>query len=187
MVSYKNMQASETQFLKPDTLVGAFDVRPGMLIGDFGCGSGYMSYAAARVVGPKGHVYAIDVQKPVLEQVKREAQAERITNISIVWSDLEIVGATKIAQDSLDAAFLVNMLFQVRDRLSVFREVFRLLKSGGKLLVVDWKNENATIGPPGGQRVDPEELIRIARSAGFSGESPIAAGQYHFGLVFIKQ
>jgi len=181
------MQQSKTQFLKPDFLLTQFDVQPGMHVGDLGCGTGYMSFGAARAVGPKGLVYAVDVQKAVLEQVKREAQAEYLSNITTIWSDLELVGATKIPQASLDVVLLVNMLFQVNNKTAVFKEANRLLKPSGRLLVVDWKPGNATIGPPPEARLDPQDVQSIAASAGFVQSSVINAGQYHFGTIFSKK
>ncbi|MBI2474518.1 MAG: methyltransferase domain-containing protein, partial [Candidatus Taylorbacteria bacterium] len=60
-------------FSDPSHNVEQFDLQSGMTVADFGTGSGYYAFAAAKAVGDKGKVYAIDVQKPLLEKLKREA------------------------------------------------------------------------------------------------------------------
>lgn len=152
-----------------------------------GCGSGYMSFAASRAVGQKGRVYAVDVQKAVLEQVKKEVQVEGITNIITVWSDLEVPGATRIADASLDAVLLVNTLFLLGDKRTVFAEAKRALKSGGVLLVVDWLPGQTGIGPSPRSRVSPEEAVQLASGAGFVKQADVGAGKFHYGMVFRQQ
>lgn len=178
------MQSADGQFLNPDRIIGQINLQPGSQVSDLGCGSGYMSFAASRAVGQQGRVYAVDVQKTVLEQVKKEAQVEGIANIITVWSDLEVLGSTKIAAASLDAVLLVNTLFLLKDKNAVFAEAKRTLKKDGTLLVVDWLPGRMAMGPPSQARVGREKAIPLASSAGFSHVADIDAGAYHFGLVF---
>lgn len=181
------MPGQDAQFLNPDRIIAQIKLVPGSQVGDLGCGSGYMSFAASRAVGSKGRVYAVDVQKAVLEQVRKEAQVEGITNIITMWSDLEVPGATKIATASLDAVLLVNILFLVKDKNAVFQEAKRLLKKEGILLVVDWLVGATGIGPATDARVGPEQALQLATGAGFVKYADIAAGKFHYGMVFKQQ
>ena len=178
------MQTQETQFLNPQSIIKQIRLEPGMQVADLGCGTGYMSFAASRVVDEKGKVYAVDVQKNVLGQVKKEIQVENIKNIETIWSDVESLGATDIADQSLDMVFLVNILFLVNDKKSPFAEAKRLLKPNGKLLVVEWKKGNTSIGPSADKRIDLANIKQIAQEAGFSEEKEINSGTYHFGILF---
>lgn len=155
-----------------------------MRVADLGCGSGYMSFAAARLVGERGAVYAVDVQKAVLEQIKREARAENILNIQTVWADLEVAGSTKIPSQSVDAALLVNVLYQIKDKKPLFAEARRLLKPGGVCLVVDWKQGDTSIGPPAEKRLKLDDISTLAVSAGFVGQGRIEAGAFHNAEVY---
>lgn len=158
-----------------------------MNVGDLGCGNlGYFSVPAAKIVGKKGMVYAVDILKSVLQAVEHIAKQEGLNNIKIVWSNLEIVGATKVPADSLDLAMLHNMLFQSEDDQKVFLESYRLTKSGGKLVVIDWKMINSPFGPPPTKRIKKEDAIKFAQNAGFKLVEEFEAGPYHFGLVFVK-
>ncbi len=181
------MVSQDASFLNPERIIAQIGLQPGFQVGDLGCGTGYMSFAASRAVGSKGRVYAVDVQKSVLEQVKKEAQVEGITNIITVWSDLEVPGATQIAAASLDAVLLVNILFLVKDKNAVFAESRRLLKKGGILLVVDWFPGSTGIGPTPQTRVNQEEAAQLALGAGFAKAADIDAGKFHYGMVFKQQ
>ncbi|MBU2575651.1 methyltransferase domain-containing protein [Patescibacteria group bacterium] len=178
------MEDKETQFLNPDEIIKQINLKPGDQVGDLGCGTGYMSFAGSRVVGEKGRIFAVDVQKYVLEQVKKEAQMENLANIQTIWSDLEMLGATDITEHSLDMVFLVNILFQVQNKQVVFTEAKRLLKQAGKILVVDWKPGNMSIGPNADKRVDLANIRQIAQASALSEEKEINAGKYHFGVLF---
>ncbi len=178
------MPNQDAIFLNPDRIIQQINLQPGGQVGDLGCGTGYMAFAASRAVGSKGRVYAVDVQKAVLEQVKKEAQVEGITNIITLWSDLEVPGATQIATASLDAVLLVNVLFLVANKTAIFAEAKRSLKKEGILLVVDWLPGQTGIGPAQEARVSRDSVLALAASAGFAEQASIDAGRFHFGLVF---
>jgi len=180
------MPDQSTQFLNPRGILEQVGIQAGMRIGDLGCGTGYMSFAASPMVGAKGRIYAVDVQKDVIAQVKKEALMENIGNVETVWSNLEIIGATKVPPESLDLALFVNVLFQINDKKPVFGEARRLLKPGGALLVVDWKQGDTSIGPPAERRLDLADVSKIAAETGFVEIGAINAGQYHFGKLFKK-
>jgi len=99
---------------------------------------------------------------------------------------LEIFKATKIESGSLDVALLINTLYQSRKRVEILREAIRMLKKGAKLLVVEWKNVSSPFGPPPEERVKPDLLKIGAKKLGLEIEDEFEAGQYHFGILFVK-
>lgn len=173
-----------TGFIQPERILAQIGLLPGMQAADLGCGSGYFSIPAARVVGSKGRVFSIDVQRSVLEQVRKQAQLLNINNLETVWSDLEITGATRISPQSLDMVFLVNTLFQIKDKMAALSEARRLARPGGILLIVDWLPGDTAIGPLVDKRVNLAEIKQMASAAGFAEYKTIDAGTHHFGLVF---
>ncbi|NCN07745.1 methyltransferase domain-containing protein [Candidatus Falkowbacteria bacterium] len=159
----------------------------GMNVGDLGCGNlGYFSLPAAKIVGKTGMVYAVDILKSVLQSVEHIAKQEGLDNIKTIWSNLEVVGATKVPDESLDLSMLMNMLFQSTDDAKVFLEAYRLTKPNGKLTVIDWKMISAPFGPDPAKRIKKEDAIRFGTDAGFKLIEEFEAGPYHFGLVFVK-
>lgn len=162
-------------------------IEAGMNVGDLGCGNlGYFSLPAAKLVGKNGTVYAVDILRSVLNSVAGLAKQEGLDNVKLVWSNLEIVGATKVPAASLDLAFLINILFQSQKDDLVIKEAHRLLKSGGKLLIVDWKRISAPLGPPLTDRTKKEEIGKFCQEAGFRLLEEFDAGPYHYGMIFMK-
>ncbi len=158
-----------------------------MTVANLGCGaSGHFVFPVADLVGKKGKVYAVDILKTVLERVTRRAKQEGYLNVETIWSNLEIFNATKIESGSLDAALLVNVLYQSQHRAEILREAIRMLKKDGRLLVVEWKNISSPLGPPVEERVNEELLHAAAKKLGIIIEEEFQAGEYHYGIVFTK-
>lgn len=163
------------------------DLTEGMTVADLGCGNlGYFAMSAARIVGRKGTVYAVDILKSVLNSVGNLARQQGFDNVKIIWSNLEIVGATKIPVASVDIALLHNVLFQSTDDAMVLKEAARLTKRGGKLMIIDWTKIASPFGPPIADRTNPTEIKSMAQAAGFKLIEEFEAGPYHYGLIFIK-
>jgi ubiquinone/menaquinone biosynthesis C-methylase UbiE len=162
-------------------------IKERMRVADLGCGtSGHFVFPAAKIVGPHGIVYAVDILKPSLESIARRARQENIQNIATVWSDLEVYRATKIETESLDVALLINTLFHSQKRAEILRESIRLLKRGGFLLVVDWETTSSPFGPPPEKRVKIEQLKNVAEKLGLKVEEEFDAGEFHYGVLFSK-
>jgi ubiquinone/menaquinone biosynthesis C-methylase UbiE len=175
------------KLLDVNLLLSKAGVEEGMKIADLGCGStGHFVFPASEMVGKKGVVYAVDILKTVLESVGRRAKVENITNVKIIWSNVEILGATKIESNSLDMVFLINTLYQSHKRLEIIKEGVRMLKSGGKLMIVEWKNISLPFGPPSEERVRMDMIKNVLPKIGLDVEEDFFAGQYHFGLICTK-
>ncbi len=158
-----------------------------MKVADLGCGaSGHFVFPSAGLVGKNGKVFAVDILKIVLESVKKRVKEENLSNIQIIWSDLEVFGATKIESGSLDVALLANTLYLSHKRVEVIREAVRMLKKEGRLVVVEWKNVAVPFGPPAEERVEKDLLEQGAKKLGLSLEEEFEAGQYHYGMIFTK-
>lgn len=159
----------------------------GMRVADLGCGGhGYFVFPLAHAVGRAGTVYAVDILKIMLENVRRKANIENYPNVKTIWSDLEVFGATKIETLSLDKVFLINILFQSNKRINVLREAIRMLKKNGELIIVDWKEQALPFGPDKENRVKFDLLKEGAHKLGIELKEEYAAGQYHNGLIFKK-
>src|SRR3989344_447908 len=110
-------------FIKPEEIIKNFEVRPGMTAADFGWGSGHYVLAIAKKMNNSGLpaeqagvVYAIDIQKNLLETIKAEADKQHLSNVDIVWADIEGKEGTKLANGILDLAIASNILFQIGDK-----------------------------------------------------------------------
>ena len=173
-------------FSNPKNNIKQFGLSEGMLVADFGSGSGHYTIEASRIVGEHGRIYAIDIQQALIRKVKNLAAAEHMDNIDVLWGDIEQIGGTKLGDESVDAVIIANDLFQVEKRNNVIAEARRILKSKGKVLIVDWLDSFDGIGPR------PENIVKesVARELfsgnGFEFVERFDAGEHHYGLIFIK-
>lgn len=163
-------------------------VSSGEQVADLGCGgAGHFTIQAAKLVGDKGIVYAVDILKAVLSSVENRASLEKLNNVKTHWSNLEKFGALKIHDQTLDYSLVINVLFQNSDYLTMLKEANRLLKSKGKLLIVDWAPGRFPVGPDPDNKVDPETVKATLAQLGLIQIKEFNAGKYHFGLIFEKQ
>lgn len=173
-------------FLDPDIIVDKFGIREGMHIADFGCGAGYFTVLIAERVGPTGKVYALDIQETALDSVRAKARASGINNVETIRTNLEILGSSSLENDSQDSVMLHNVLFQSQKREEIVGEADRVLKPGGKMVIIEWAKGVDGFGPPDNLRLDPSGIENIAKKAGLVLESKLDTGQFHFGLIFKK-
>jgi ubiquinone/menaquinone biosynthesis C-methylase UbiE len=168
----------EQQFLNPEKVLEKLDLNKKMMAADFGCGSGGWAIPLAKKVR---WVFAIDIQQEPLSALRSRMRMEKVFNIDPLKGNVE--GKTTLISESCDLVLMTNLLFQVDDVKKVLEEAKRVLKKGGKILVVDWK-ENAEVGPE--RRVSVEKIKEAAEEAGLNFEKEFEAGIYHFGLIFSK-
>ena len=173
-------------FIKPEEIIKNFEIRPGMVVADFGSGSGHYVLAAAKKMNNSGVVYAIDIQKNLLETIKTEAGRQHLSNVDIIWADIEDKKGTKLASGTLDFAIASNILFQIGGKEDLAKEIFRTLKSGGRTAVIDWSASFGGAGPVSKAVVPQKEAERIFIQEGFLEEREFPAGDSHYGIIFKK-
>ena len=173
-------------FSDPAKIVEQCGVQPGMDIADLGVGSGFYTLSAAKALMSSGRVYAIDVQKDLLTKLKNTAAREGLYNVEVIWGDIEKLNGTKLRDYSIDLCFLCNVLFQLEDKSVIVKEVKRILKPGGRVLVVDWTGSFGGMGPKEEMVIKKEDVSKNFEKSGFHLDREISAGEHHYGLIFKK-
>lgn len=172
-------------FSDPAANLSKLGLADGMKVVDLGAGSGFYAIEAARRVGASGRVYAVDVQKDLLERLRSVGASQGLRNIEAVWGNAEKVGGTKLREASADRVISSNILFQIpaEKRSDFALEVKRIMKPGAKVLIVDWSE----ISPMGPKTVVPSaEAETLFAKNGFKLDQAFGAGDHHYGLVFIR-
>jgi len=174
-------------FSDPEKIVSSLPIEMGSSVADLGAGVGAWSLALAKKVGPTGKVYACDVQKDMLVRIENEAKQHHITNIQTIWSNIENHQGTKLRDGSVDWAIAANVLFQVEDRIGFIKEIARILKPGGRVLLVDWKESFGNLGPHEKDVIKESEAVSIFANAGFRNVPlQIDGGSHHYAIIFAK-
>jgi len=107
-------------------------IKEGQTILDFGCGPGHYAIAAAKMVGAKGKVYALDIHPLAVRSVEKKAKKEGLTNITTILSDKD----TGLPDQSIDVALAYDMIHMVNDKQALARELYRVLKPNGLLSII---------------------------------------------------
>ncbi len=161
-------------------------IQAGMEIADFGSGSGHYSMAASRALIATGRVYAVDVQPDLLTKLKNEAVRQGLYNIEVIWGNIEKLGGTKLRDNSVDLVLLSNILFQLDDRETMVKEVKRVLRPAGRVMVVDWSDSFGGIGPKQENVVKKETAKELFEKSGFHLDKEFNAGAHHYGIIVKK-
>ena len=126
----------------PSELIEKLAITPLQTVVDFGCGPGYFTVELAKKAGK---VVAIDLSIEMLEKAKRKTAKAHVANVEFLQSN-----GTKIQLDdtSVDVALLVTVFHEIGDDAAVLGEFSRILKSTGKLAIVEVIKKGTVPGAP---------------------------------------
>lgn len=173
-------------FSAPEKNIEQLELTDNLVVADFGAGTGAYTIAAAQAMHGTGRVYSIDVQKDLLTRLENTCKDLHIGNVSFLWGDIELSGGTKLSNGVCDVVIVSNVLFQAPDKKGVLDEARRILKQGGKLLLIDWTASFNNMGPTSEQIFPEIEARKLAESLNFTLDRTINAGNFHYGLIFRK-
>jgi ubiquinone/menaquinone biosynthesis C-methylase UbiE len=148
---------------KPDEVVKALGVRAGQTVCDIGAGPGYFTLRLARVVGPRGRVYAVDVDPRILAALRDRVEKANAVNVTPI---LGLGGDPLLPPGACDLILVVDTYHHFPDRPAYLRHLVGLLARGGRLANIDFQMRQTPVGPPLEHRVSREEFLRDATAAG---------------------
>ena len=185
MNEIKSKTAKTKAFLNPDQLLRAVPLKSGMTVVDFGCGNGYYAVAAGAIVGKKGRVFALDIMEDALSQASTLARMVGLRNVSTEACDLEKFGSCKLPDTVADMVIIASLLHQAENKDNVIREAYRVLKTGGHLLAVEW-NSDALLGPAPSVRISEKQVRELLEKHGLRPAGTLPAGAFHYALLYSK-
>jgi SAM-dependent methyltransferase len=141
---------------RPDLVLAALGLKPGMAVADIGAGSGYYARRMSERVGPSGVVYATDIQPEMLQLLEQEAAARGISNVRPV---LATPTDPKLPAQSVDLAVMVDVYHELEHPYETLSAIVRALKPGGRIAFVEFRANDRKV-PIRASHTMSEEQIR---------------------------
>ena len=126
----------------PDAALDAIGIKPGDVVSDVGAGTGYMTMRMARRVGPRGKVYANDIQPEMLRRLRQNAAKAKLTNIeTVLGTDTD----PNLPSAALDLILLVDVYHEFSHPQEMLRKMREDLKPDGRLVLLEYRKEDPSI------------------------------------------
>jgi predicted methyltransferase len=148
---------------KPEQIMDALNIADGSVVADIGAGAGWFTIRLARRVGPNGIVYAQDIQRQMLEAIRRRVAKEGLQNVQ---TRLGEGSNPNLPDNSLDAVLVVDVYPEVEERVTFLENLAVSLKPNGRIGIVNYKPGNGGPGPAADDRVDRAAVEADAAAAG---------------------
>jgi 2-polyprenyl-3-methyl-5-hydroxy-6-metoxy-1,4-benzoquinol methylase len=137
---------------KLDEVLADLSLKPGMIVADIGAGSGFFSRPIAKAVGPKGKVYAVDIQQGLLDFINKRDAEENIHNVQTVLGEFD---DPKIPARNVDLAFINDVLHHIEHRAAYLKALGTYIKPNGRIAIIEMNKDD----PNTGHKNQPELLV----------------------------
>ncbi len=151
---------------------------------DIGCGEGDFAIALSKNTNIK-NIFALDIHSESIEKLKEKIEKEKITNITPLNEDF--TAQTSISDNTIDAAIFINVMhgFYVNQETDkAIKELKRILRPSGMVIIVDFKKIQTPSGPPLSERLSAKELRKIFSDYKFIPVLEQSAGLFHYIQIF---
>lgn len=176
---------SRDAWQRPAEVVAALGLRPGMRVGDVGCGTGYFTVRLLRAVTPGGRVLAVDRQQGMLDRLGRRLAPEERGRVDLRRNPPD---RPLEPGDALDLVLCANTLYEVEPAAAAafVGSMAGGLAPGGRLAVLDWRPVRMRLGPPAEVRIAPARIRELAEGAGLRFAEEVDLLPTHTLLIFAK-
>lgn len=126
---------SRSIFAHRHDIVRAMQLKPGMVVGDIGAGTGFFSLLLSDAVGPDGRVYAVDIAKNFIDHIKKISEEHGKSNIEAIVCDEH---SAKLPENAIDVAFICDTYHHFEYPHDSLKSIHAALKPGGLMMIVDF-------------------------------------------------
>jgi ubiquinone/menaquinone biosynthesis C-methylase UbiE len=179
---------SSFDLIEAEKFFRELNLMPGVTFLDLGCGQGAYTLPAAEIIGPSGRVYAVDLWAAGLAALREAAHREKVKNLQTLVADSS--QPLPLASGSIDVCLLATVLHDLAEAgtaAGTLREAARLLKTGGKLAIVEFNKKAGPPGPPVDIKMSPPEVEAMVAPYGFRQDKLVEVGPHNYLLIFRRE
>jgi ubiquinone/menaquinone biosynthesis C-methylase UbiE len=169
---------------KPDKAIAQLNIKPGMVVGDVGAGTGFYTMRLAKAVSPGGMVYADDIQPAMLERLRANAKARELTNVKTI---LGTAASPRLPADTLDLVILVDVYHEFSQPQRMLDGIRESLKPDGRLVLLEFRKEDPSVPIRPEHKMSVEEVKAEVMPEGYRLEKVDESLPWQHILVFRKQ
>jgi ubiquinone/menaquinone biosynthesis C-methylase UbiE len=173
-------ESRRRRIMNPEAILTDIGLSSGLNFMDVGCGEGFFTLPAARIVGSEGRVYGVDIDSERIDDLRAKAAGEGLTNVELKAGRAEEI---VFCRGCADIVFFANVLHDFEEPVSVLKNARKMLKDQGKLVNLDWKKMDTPFGPPLSIRFDEPTATRLIEPCGFKVETVRDSGPYHYLII----
>jgi ubiquinone/menaquinone biosynthesis C-methylase UbiE len=177
---------TKQKFIQPEAVLTEAGLAHGMKVADLGSGNGFFTLPAAKIAGDSGLVWAVDILDEALGHVTSSARLARLKNIRTQKFDLESFSPCGVPDLSCDFVVVGKVLSQLENTDNLIRQVWRILKTGGTVLALEWKKNHTRLGPAFETRLSGVQAKTFFVRQGFKFVRELEPDPYHYALLFQK-
>ena len=146
------------------TMLKALAVKPGQTVCDMGCGNGFYTLQLARLVGPKGLVYAVDIQPEMLQMLARNAAEAGLTNIRpVLGTPID----PRLPKASIDMMLCVDVYHEFSHPEAMLATIRESLAPEGQLVLVEFRGEDPAVPIKPLHKMTKQQVRAELEPAGF--------------------
>ncbi len=159
---FKYNERERLKLQDPRSILKSIGLKKGMTFIDLGSNDGFFTLPAAKIVGEKGKIIALDIDQEALSKLTQKLKKEKINNtITILGPAEKSLPFKNIA----DIIFLGTVLHDFKDPAKVLKNSRKMLKDNGLIYDFDWRKIKSKLGPPFEIRLSQEEVKKLAQEA----------------------
>jgi len=147
----------------PSRLLRVLNLPQSAVVADIGAGTGFMTFRLARIV-PSGRVLAVDVDPAMLDTIRVRKEREGVRNVQPILGTPE---DPNLPDESVDLALIVSTYHEFSNPREMLDNIYKGLKEGGRIVIVEYRGEDATIPVPSVHRMSEEQIRQEVEASGF--------------------
>jgi len=146
------------------TMLKALEVKPGQTVCDMGCGNGFYTLQLARLVGPRGLVYAVDIQPEMLQMLAHNAAEAGLTNIRpVLGTPID----PRLPVAAIDMMLCVDVYHEFSHPEAMLAKIRESLAPNGQMVLVEFRGEDAEVPIKPLHKMTKQQVRTELEPAGF--------------------